>query len=51
MKGDYLKFLVVGSAAYLIGFYEMKYKMTKSLLDVTIEQNKELKEKIKTEEA
>lgn len=50
MKGNTLKLIAVGLAGYFVGFYEYKYKMTKSLLDATIEQNKKLKED-KTEES
>lgn len=50
MKGNTLKLIAVGLAGYFVGFYEYKYKMTKSLLDTTIEQNKKLKE-AKTEES
>ena len=30
---DFTKLAVVGIAGYLIGFYEMKYKANKALLD------------------
>lgn len=34
----YIKYAVVGLAGYLIGFYEMKYKVVKALLSL---QNKD----------
>lgn len=51
MKGDTLKIIGVGLAGYFIGFYEYKYKMQKYLLNATIEENKKLKEEVKTEES
>lgn len=33
-----LKYAVVGTVGYLIGFYEMKYKVTKSLLQTLCEK-------------
>jgi hypothetical protein len=34
-------YAVVGLAGYIIGFYEMKYKTMKSLLQVSIEKQKD----------
>lgn len=51
MKGNTLKFIGVAVAGYLVGFYEYKYKMTKALLNETIEENKKLKEEVKPEES
>ena len=35
-----LKLAAVGIAGYLVGFYEMKYKTNKALLDVFFEREK-----------
>lgn len=34
------KLVLVGIAGYLVGFYEMKYKAQKALLEILIEQGK-----------
>ena len=36
----FVKYAAVGLAGYLVGFYEMKYKATKSLLNVMTEKCK-----------
>lgn len=40
-----VKYAIVGLAGYLIGHYELKYKVMKSLLQVDQELDKRLKEK------
>jgi hypothetical protein len=50
MKGvdnmkNFVKFAVVGLAGYLIGFYEMKYKTMKTLLQVNIDKKSESTDK------
>lgn len=45
---DLIKLAAVGVAGYLIGFYEMKYKVVKGIAEVCI--NKE-KYSIKTEDS
>lgn len=47
---DYVKLAVVGVAGYLIGFYEMKYKVMKVMLENTIKNDLEETEKDKEEE-
>lgn len=39
---NFIKLAAVGIAGYLIGFYEMKYKVVKSIAEVKI--NNELKD-------
>ena len=38
---NFVKFGLVGLAGYLIGFYEMKYKTMKILLDATTSREKQ----------
>ena len=38
---DLIKMAAVGVAGYLIGFYEMKYKVAKTLVEVYIDKEKE----------
>ena len=47
---DYVKLAVVGVAGYLTGFYEMKYKVMKVMLENTIKNDLEESEKDKKEE-
>lgn len=47
---DYVKLAVVGVAGYLIGFYEMKYKVMKVLLENTIKEDLEDSKEDKKEE-
>lgn len=47
----FVKYAMVGLAGYLIGHYELKYKVMKSLLQVDQELDKRLKEKEKEDEA
>ena len=47
---NFIKLAVVGIGGYLIGFYEMKYKLVKALAEVTIESVKNSKEDSKEEE-
>lgn len=35
---EFIKLAAVGIAGYLIGFYEMKYKTHKALLEVLVEK-------------
>ena len=37
---SFVKYAAVGLAGYLVGFYEMKYKTTKDLLNVMAEKYK-----------
>ena len=37
---NFTKFALVGIAGYLVGFYEMKYKAHKALLEALLENNK-----------
>ena len=44
-----ISYSLVGMAGYLLGFYEMKYKSTKALLNVLVEKelkNKELEKEL-----
>ena len=45
---DLIKLAAFGVAGYFIGFYEMKYKVTKGINDILVEQ---LKESTKTEDS
>ena len=47
---DFVKLLAVGLGGYLIGVYEMKYKLVKLIADVTIESMRNSKEDSKEEE-
>lgn len=47
---QFLKYATVGVAGYLIGFYEMKYKVTNAMLKVFIEKEKEPKDSKKENE-
>ena len=40
MMKDLVKLTAVGVIGYLVGFYEMKYKTNKALLDVLFEYSK-----------
>ena len=42
---NFVKFAAVGLAGYLIGFYEMKYKTVKALLQVNIDKKSESTDK------
>lgn len=42
---NFVKYAAVGVAGYLIGFYEMKYKLLKAIVKGKIEIEKESKEK------
>ena len=48
---DFWKFAAVGVAGYLVGFYEIKYKTQKSLLNVLTEKDQEDSNEEKEEEA
>ena len=47
----FVKYAAVGLAGYLVGFYEMKYKVTKALLNVMTEKRKKDSEDKKEEES
>lgn len=47
----FVKYVAVGLAGYLMGFYEMKYKATKALLNVMTEECKKDSEDKKEEES
>ena len=47
---DLIKLAAVGVAGYLIGFYEMKYKVAKTLVEVYVEKENDSTE-MKEEEA
>lgn len=40
MKKDCVKYAAVGVAGYFIGFYEMKYKVMKTMLDTYLSEAK-----------
>lgn len=46
----FVKYAMVGLAGYLIGHYELKYKVMKSLLQVDQELDKRLKEEKEKED-
>ena len=48
---DFVKFAAVGIAGYLIGFYEMKYKVLKAIAQKHIEKDQEDSNEEKEEEA
>lgn len=37
---DFTKLALVGVVGYLVGFYEMKYKTNKALLEILLNQEK-----------
>ena len=41
---DFVKYAAVGVAGYLIGFYEMKYRVTKAMLEGFVEKEKDEKD-------
>lgn len=47
----FVKYAAVGLAGYLIGFYEMRYKTTKALLNVMVEKYKKDSEDKKEDES
>lgn len=47
---SFVKYAAVGLAGYLIGFYEMKYKATKALLNAMTEKCEKDSEDKKEEE-
>ena len=48
---QFIKYAAVGFAGYLVGFYEMKYKVVKAIANEYIEQDLEDSEEEKEEEA
>ena len=48
---QFVKYAAVGVAGYLVGFYEMKYKVVKAIANEYIEQDLEDSEEEKEEEA
>ena len=48
---QFVKYAAVGVAGYLVGFYEMKYKVVKAIASEYIEQDLEDSEEEKEEEA
>ena len=48
---QFVKYAVVGFAGYLVGFYEMKYKVVKAIANEYIKQDLEDSEEEKEEEA
>ena len=46
-----VKYAAVGLAGYLVGFYEMKYKVLKAIADKYVTQEKNDSEEEKEEEA
>lgn len=48
---QFLKYAAVGVAGYLVGFYEMKYKVTKAMLQGFVEKDQEDSKEEKEEEA
>ena len=47
----FVKYAAVAVAGYLVGFYEMKYKTSMTLMKVLIENNQEDSNEEKEEEA
>ena len=48
---QFVKYAAVGVAGYLIGFYEMKYKIVKTIANGYIKQNQDDSKEEKEEEA
>lgn len=48
---QFMKYAAVGVAGYLVGFYEMKYKVVKSMAQGFVEKEQEDSKKEKEEEA
>lgn len=48
---QFVKYAAVGVAGYLVGFYEMKYKVVKAIANGYIEQNQDDSKEEKEEEA
>lgn len=48
---QFVKYAAVGVAGYLIGFYEMKYKVVKAIANGYIKRNEEDSEEEKEEES
>ena len=48
---QFVKYAAVGVAGYLIGFYEMKYKVVKTIANGYIEQDQDDSKEEKEEEA
>ena len=48
---NFVKYAAVGVAGYLVGFYEMKYKVTKAMLQGFVEKDKEDSNEEKEDEA
>lgn len=48
---QFVKYAAVGVAGYLVGFYEMKYKVVKAIANEYIEQDLEDSKEEKEEEA
>lgn len=48
---QFVKYAAIGLAGYLVGFYEMKYKVVKAIANEYIEQDLEDSEEEKEEEA
>ena len=40
---DFVKYAAVGIAGYLVGFYEMKYKLVKSIAESSLKKDLEVK--------
>lgn len=48
---QFVKYAAVGMAGYLVGFYEMKYKVVKAIANRYIKQNQDDSKEEKEEEA
>ena len=48
---QFVKYAAVGMAGYLVGFYEMKYKVVKAIANGYIKQNQDDYKEEKEEEA
>lgn len=48
---QFMKYAAVGVAGYLVGFYEMKYKVVKAMAQGFVEKEQEDSKKEKEEEA
>lgn len=47
----FIKYVAIGVAGYLIGFYELKYKLAKAVALAALEKEKEVKQEEKEDEA
>ena len=48
---QFVKYAAIGVAGYLVGFYEMKYKVVKAIAEGHIKQNQDNSKEEKEEES